>query len=43
MWLVHIKDALYSDGSVVPPGSGDGLLENILARCPRRIYRFFFP
>ena len=32
-WIayVHIKDALASDGSVVPPGQGDGQLERILA------------
>lgn len=27
---IHIKDALYSNGSVVPPGQGDGQLEKIL-------------
>ena len=27
---VHIKDALYSNGAVVPPGLGDGNLEKIL-------------
>lgn len=38
---VHIKDALYSDGSVVPPGSGDGLLENILGALIRGGYAGF--
>lgn len=38
---VHIKDALYSDGSVVPPGSGDGLLENILGAMLRDGYTGF--
>lgn len=27
---IHVKDALYRDGSVVPPGQGDGQLEKIL-------------
>lgn len=38
---VHIKDALYSDGSVVPPGSGDGLLESILGALLRDGYTGF--
>lgn len=28
---MHIKDALFSDGSVVPPGSGDGRIKELLA------------
>lgn len=29
---IHIKDALWSDASVVPPGTGDGHLAEILAK-----------
>ena len=28
---VHVKDALFADGSVVPPGQGDGHVKEILA------------
>ncbi len=29
---IHVKDALFQDGSVVPPGDGDGRLAEILGR-----------
>lgn len=38
---VHIKDAQYSDGSVVPPGDGDGQLEKILGALIRDGYNGF--
>lgn len=30
---LHIKDALFSDGAVVPPGKGDGNIKELLKRC----------
>ena len=33
---MHIKDALYSDGSVVPAGEGDGNVKEILRRIAQR-------
>lgn len=38
---IHIKDALYKDGSVVPPGQGDGQLEKILGDLLGNGYRGF--
>lgn len=38
---VHIKDALFSNGSVVPPGCGDGQLETILRLLAESGYEGF--
>lgn len=38
---MHIKDALYSDGSVVPSGQGDGQVTAILRRLKEAEYRGF--
>jgi len=38
---IHIKDALWSDASVVPPGMGDGRLEEILGRFKAAGYQGF--
>lgn len=38
---IHIKDALYSNGSVVPPGQGDGQLEKILGEMFKDGYNGF--
>ncbi len=33
---MHIKDALYSDGSVVPPGQGDGHIKELLTEFNKK-------
>lgn len=33
---MHIKDALFADGSVVPPGKGDGQLPELLTRFKQK-------
>ena len=33
---MHIKDARFSDGFVVPPGTGDGCLKELLARFKKK-------
>ncbi len=38
---IHIKDALWSDASVVPPGTGDGHLEEILGKFKAAGYQGF--
>ena len=38
---IHIKDALWSDASVVPPGTGDGHLEEILRKFKASGYQGF--
>lgn len=38
---IHIKDALWSDASVVPPGMGDGQLETILGKFKADGYKGF--
>lgn len=38
----HIKDALYSDGSVVPAGMGDGKLKEIIAELKKTGYDGFY-
>ncbi len=38
---VHIKDALWTDGSVVPAGQGDGKVEEILKRLKESGYEGF--
>lgn len=38
---IHIKDALWSDASVVPPGMGDGRLEEILGGFKAAGYQGF--
>ena len=38
---VHIKDALFRDGTVVPPGQGDGNMKTILAYLKDRGYDGF--
>ena len=38
---IHIKDALWSDASVVPPGMGDGQLETILGKFNADGYKGF--
>lgn len=38
---IHIKDALYQDSSVVPPGQGDGQLERILGEVLNSGYSGF--
>ena len=35
---MHIKDALYSDGSVVPPGYGDGKVKEIIGELKKSEY-----
>ena len=39
---MHIKDALYSDGSVVPPGYGDGKVKEIIAELKASGYDGFY-
>lgn len=38
---IHIKDALWSDASVVPPGTGDGNMEEILGKFKASGYQGF--
>ena len=38
---VHVKDALWKDGSVVPAGMGDGHLEDILRMMKKAGYQGF--
>ena len=38
---VHIKDALFADGSVCPAGQGDGAVPELLAALAERRYRGF--
>lgn len=38
---IHIKDALWSDASVVPPGTGDGNMEEILGKFKAGGYQGF--
>ena len=38
---IHIKDAMWSDASVVPPGTGDGHLEEILRKFKASGYQGF--
>ena len=38
---VHIKDALFADGTVCPPGEGDGDIQELLATLAAREYRGF--
>ena len=40
---IHIKDALWSDGSVVPAGHGDGNVEKILKMLKNSGYQGFLP
>lgn len=39
---MHIKDALYSDGSVVPPGYGDGKVKEIIGELKASGYDGFY-
>jgi len=39
---MHIKDALYSDGSVVPPGYGDGKVKEIVGELKASGYDGFY-
>ena len=40
--VLHIKDALYSDGSVVPPGYGDGKVKEIIGELKASGYDGFY-
>lgn len=39
---MHIKDAIYSDGSVTPAGYGDGKLPEIIAELKKNGYESFY-
>lgn len=42
IYYVHIKDATYRNGSIVPPGQGDGEIPDLLNSLLKKGYESFF-